>query len=544
MQMAGLVCAQTTSYTELNNLVVIYHHTNAGDLPGTIVQDLQVSLDIASLFYWRNSHMSVLPRWTIFEVTDYMDIVENNGYIYPSTVDADLHDRGFTDDTYDAVHVVAVGSGNFAWGVYRCLGKGGYCQTGWWGSGYGSWATAHEYNHVVDSMFNYSGYPSYPHNHPGAARYKGEHVPNSGPDWDLNAWIFRDWPRANWLALPGAGDWGTTQTTADVDGDGVPDNDPTVPLDEDRLGSMVDNPDSDGDGLNDLGEAMAGIFTQSDPMSTDSDGDGVLDGHDSFPIYPLATDTPYGTLTLDDPLPTWPLSGLYYHDKPQDMPRTKLRLGWDDDHLFVGVVVGNPSAGRIRVHLDCDADGFFHGPDNLEIILDGEVIEDIILRDADAVTGQGDHVVSHLPTTGYSCRTNSGSNWKNYKVIIPKDSPHGLDLTVREEIGIRIIVDNYGRMFEPDDYFVMELVHEPEQPVIIEFGYNASGNIEITWTSETGILYRIDASTDPYNGSMTWETAADDIAGQAGSTTWEDTSGAPMTQQKFYRVCAKSGTMP
>ena len=81
MQMAGLVCAQTTSYTELNNLVVIYHHTNAGDLPGTIVQDLQVSLDIASLFYWRNSHMSVLPRWTIFEVTDYMDIVENNGYM-------------------------------------------------------------------------------------------------------------------------------------------------------------------------------------------------------------------------------------------------------------------------------------------------------------------------------------------------------------------------------------------------------------------------------------------------------------------------------
>ncbi len=327
-----------------------------------------------------------------------------------------------------------------------------------------------------------------------------------------------------------------------MDGDGVPDNDPTVPLDEDRLGSIVGNTDSDGDGLSDLGEAMAGIFTQSDPMSTDSDGDGVLDGADSFPIYPLATDTLYGTLTLDDLMRDWPLAGYYFYSRPGELSETELRLGWDNDYLYVGVVVASLSAGKARIYLDNDADGLFNGPDNLDVILNGDVIEDVILRDADAVTGQQDHIVSNLPTTGYSGRTRSGATKKRYKFIIPKDETHGLALTVGEQIGIRIVVDNYGQMFEPDDYFVMELVHEPEQPVIIDFRYNASDNIEITWSSETGILYRIDASTDPYNGSMTWETAADDIAGQAGSTTWEDTSGAPPTQQKFYRVCAKSGT--
>ena len=137
--LADWAVAQSSSYTELNNLVVVYRHSNKGDLPSTILNDLQVSLDRASEFYWRNSHMSVMPRWELYDVTDPIDFVRDNGYIYPFDVNSDLHDRGFTDNTYDAVYVVAAGSGNFAWGVNRVLGRGGYCQTGWWGSDYGAW---------------------------------------------------------------------------------------------------------------------------------------------------------------------------------------------------------------------------------------------------------------------------------------------------------------------------------------------------------------------------------------------------------------------
>ncbi len=49
-----------------------------------------------------------------------------------------------------------------------------------------SWFLVHEFNHVVDDMFASSGDPDYPHNHPAAARLRGEFVPHSGPDFDLN----------------------------------------------------------------------------------------------------------------------------------------------------------------------------------------------------------------------------------------------------------------------------------------------------------------------------------------------------------------------
>lgn len=472
----GAVSAQTTSYTELNNLVVIYHHTNKGSLPADIISQLSISLAESSLFYWRNSHMSVLPRWTLYEVQDQVNFVQDNGYIYPWNVNTDLHNRGFTNNQYDAVYVLAIGSGNFAWGVYQCLGRGGFCQTGWWGTSSGGWTITHEYNHLVDSMFNSSGYPTYPHNHPGAARSAGEYVPDSGPDWDLNAEIFRYWPRASWLDLPNAGAWGTLRATADTDGDGVPDADATVPLDEARLGSIVGLVDSDGDGVSDLAEAMAGNFTSGDPMSNDSDGDGVLDAVDPAPIYPIATDVPQGTLSVSGTVAGWPLAGRYYYDHPADVARCGLYLGWDANFLYVGVSVGSTSAGRVRVHLDANADGLFHGPDNLEIVTNGSQVEQVILRDAAAATGDADYVESQLPTRNYFVRSYSETGVKHSLLRIPRDVSHGLDLVANERIGLRIVVDNYGRMFEPDDYLDVTL----REPAPVRVDFDSDGDVDVS----------------------------------------------------------------
>jgi hypothetical protein len=69
----------------------------------------------------------------------------------------------------------------------------------------------------------------------------------------------------------------------DSDGDGVPNhddafpNDPTetVDTDHDGLGNNAD-PDDDNDGLSDVQETNLG----TDPLSRDSDGDGIVDGRD------------------------------------------------------------------------------------------------------------------------------------------------------------------------------------------------------------------------------------------------------------------------
>ena len=52
-------------------------------------------------------------------------------------------------------------------------------------------------------------------------------------------------------------------------------------------GTLVDNPDSDGDGLTDGVETNTGNFvdktnTGTDPNNSDSDGDGVGDGDELF----------------------------------------------------------------------------------------------------------------------------------------------------------------------------------------------------------------------------------------------------------------------
>ncbi|MCJ8268141.1 MAG: hypothetical protein MJK04_01950, partial [Psychrosphaera sp.] len=68
---------------------------------------------------------------------------------------------------------------------------------------------------------------------------------------------------------------------SDVDGDGL--SDAFELAFGGDLTSMVAGDDSDGDGLDNLAEQLAG----SDPNNPDSDGDGMNDGDDAFPTDPL-----------------------------------------------------------------------------------------------------------------------------------------------------------------------------------------------------------------------------------------------------------------
>ena len=86
----------------------------------------------------------------------------------------------------------------------------------------------------------------------------------------------------------------------DTDHDGIPDG-AEILAGKNPLNSSDGNPlfaiDSDGDGLSDAAEALLG----TSPLLADSDGDGVPDNMDAFPLDPSRS-----SLTLPDPGDTTP----------------------------------------------------------------------------------------------------------------------------------------------------------------------------------------------------------------------------------------------
>ncbi|MEI6948565.1 hypothetical protein V9K67_15330 [Paraflavisolibacter sp. H34] len=453
------VSVLTSAYQELNNLVVVYRHTNGGRIPDNYATLLHSALEEARLFYWRHSFMGLHIKWTVFVINDSLPRVRENGYVLPAEVDADLRSRGFTADAYDGVVAVVSGGGAYGWGVNLVLGKGGYCQVPWWGEKLlFSWFFVHEFHHVVDAMFAHSGHPEYPHNHPGAARALNEFLPHSGTDWDLNRGILQNWQRSLWLDLGVKGKWGTAKTFTDNDQDSIPDSEAALPLDETRQGSSAAKKDTDGDGLADLQEAMGGIFTRANPQSTDSDSDGFPDNSDSEPVYPLKTKVPAAAnLTLAQDVTAWPQSGHYFFDKP-DGASASLHLGYSASNLYVGVKI--PSGLKpVQLVIDANNDGLFYGSDNIEVRLNGNTIAAVNLYNAAAVPAgdQRDFIISALPVTGFSGVSKSGSGWSSYQLVLPRLGQYGLNLTAGETLGVYLFVEGYGSLLEPNDYLTVTL---------------------------------------------------------------------------------------
>ncbi len=456
--------AEPMTYIELNNLLVVYKNTNAGSIPDNYTELLNAALEVSNLFYWRNSYMSLNINWTVYVIEEPMDRVRENAYIYPSEVDADLRSRGFAPDSYDAVGVVAYGSGAYAWGVNQVLGRGAYFQVPWWEEGVYelAWFIVHEFHHDIDGMFAAAGHPDYPHNHPGAARYAGEFVPRSGTNWDLNAGILRSWPKADWLDLRQQGNWGIIKSTVDMDRDSIPDDEPAVPLDEIRFGSSSSSMDSEGDGLTDMQEVLAGIFLSTNPQVQDSDKDGISDGEDTEPIYPLSTHVPLlNGLSLGDEISAWPSLGNFLFNRPDQT--ASIHLAYSNDHLYAGLKLPEVM-NRMTLTIDANNDGFFYGSDNFEITMYGNSIESVKFLDAAAVPAGSseDHVVTYLPTEGFGALTTLGTGWTTYQMVIPKLPQYGLDLREGKEMGVEFRIHWYGSVLEPQDLLSVRLSENAE----------------------------------------------------------------------------------
>ncbi|MCF8354705.1 MAG: fibronectin type III domain-containing protein, partial [Melioribacteraceae bacterium] len=311
------------------------------------------------------------------------------------------------------------------------------------------WLITHEFHHQIDALFNWSGFPEYYH-----ADMPWVMPRRFGEDFDFNAWIIRNQNPEDWLALK----FGNLEKTVDADNDGLPDDDPTLPFDEKRLGGDPAKVDTDGDGLTDLEEFMAGNSLSTKLDDPDSDKDGINDKDDPEPLYAI---DPEIQKSVNDENLIWndfgDISGEDYE--------SQLSLAWTESNLYFKSESTKPV--NIMLNIDAEGDGWFHGLDNIQIRIsnDGtksEVVE-YYLRDCSSWTAPPKDIRDVLSTDNlkYDIEDNDG----NIETIIaiPNLPEYGFDLSSGKEFGIRIGLQTstdrwvWDELFERNYMMLMKL---------------------------------------------------------------------------------------
>lgn len=181
------------------------------------------------------------------------------------------------------------------------------------GGGDSAWLATHEVHHQLEShgAFSLSDREDervvFNHYAPRHRTVKGDGSVDEGTwttsgrhgeHWDGMAFWDRTLSDAQWLRFY----FGYTITVADADQDGIPDNDPRLPLDEKRFGSDPTKRSTNGL-VADLEKAMFSTWVPGplqtswikppfqgivpDPKSKDDDSDGWPDNFDPYPLYPF-----------------------------------------------------------------------------------------------------------------------------------------------------------------------------------------------------------------------------------------------------------------
>lgn len=222
-------------------------------------------------------------------------------------------------------------------------------KPGWW------WFPVHEHGHLIHSIFMNSeittfAFPDAPWTMPG----------QFGEDFSFMAANYRRQPPRSWLTLRTS----VIQTSADANGNGVPDDDPRVPLDEKRFGWT---PAMGGDCLTRL---MAGIRTPGHPRGTDTDFEGKVHKLNEGELHWINPRIPKGRITLDGALAKGEWRELYSlpnltTPKTQRGLKARLFAAWDRGHYYFAIQSNRPVIAGFD--LDGANDGWFHGRDNLRL---------------------------------------------------------------------------------------------------------------------------------------------------------------------------------
>ncbi len=373
-------------------------------------------------------------------------------------------------------------------GVITIGGNGTYAYpwpTPWWGGkltyttgvcfcgGGGEWLICHEFHHVTEGWMYQCGTPGYDGVHGyNCADVPWGHPGRFGENEDFLAHTLKFMPPHAYLNCP----FGKIRLTADKDGDGVPDDEPSLIWDEKRAGTDPNNKFSYDNGLTDLQNLTADNFGTAvrghkHPLLTKEidfkypfaifsydyerhkktptiDGAFAAGEWDEFAETPNAV-----TPTIDNPILQkirTPVEGADY--------RMKTYLNWDDENLYIAVRA--PYKFLAAMQIDCNADGYFHGKDNVctgfEIPRDDNAAKPNTLMPPPGVMVWNN--VEPVPLTGYPGWTNELFNnrekirwawgkdaegWYVMEIALPKTEAVGLVPAVGKEMGIRFWCQGY-----------------------------------------------------------------------------------------------------
>jgi hypothetical protein len=375
---------------------------------------------------------------------DYAGVVVPYAWLnYPPRRKSALSDPSTDDST--AVRIRQAYGG----GTYGVPAPWRYSSVGYTGNPFQDefsrqdWLFLHEFHHQLDALLDASGHPEYHH-----ADQPWKMPGRFGEDFDFNAHIIRNAAQHSWDHLR----FGTLEETADRDRDGVPDDEPTLPFDEKRLGGDPGEKDSDGDGLEDLEEVMAGTSRGTGLAIVDTDGDTLADGVDPEPLYafaPLFRQIADTGLTADH---------AFGSIEAEDVS-ARIRCGWDSTAITIHYDAS--SASNLLFQIDANCDGWFHGFDNLQIRVahggDTARVLDYYLRDCSSWTEvprdrkdilqPGDLLVetgTYIDTIA-AVRNGPGIDTtaalqKRYTMTIrvPRLDEYGLDLVTGKRIAVRL----------------------------------------------------------------------------------------------------------
>jgi hypothetical protein len=246
-----------------------------------------------------------------------------------------------------------------------------------------AWLVAHEYHHQMESLgaFSLSNREDdrITFNHPDFRRrvrredgawdeVTWSSANPTGDHWDCMSYSDRTLSDAQWLRMY----FGETLIVKDQDEDGVPDDDARLPLDEKRFGSDPAKPKTDGQ-MGDLQKAMLSTWVPAvlqytfdkpafqgkkpNPRSVDSDGDGIPDTLDPWPLYPWKPFVWPVTANVDGRADEWsdvPLAG----EKNEGGVHLWYKQGHDEEAYYGAFRVKGPWK-RIQICLDGEGNGVF-----------------------------------------------------------------------------------------------------------------------------------------------------------------------------------------
>jgi hypothetical protein len=326
-------------------------------------------------FYWRTTRgqLNMDVTWLYINLdTPGTGTGWDNGLLQ-----ADLRSRGVLNDQYDLAYLVGQDLAGCLGGYVifnsTCASLGTVCGVAYPENDPDvdytiAWTYTHEIHHALETMENITGagtpevlFCHFPWAYPDPLGPTGWHM-DWGAHFDGIAQTNREYG-ADWMLFPAPYD-GYIECV-DSDGDGLPDDDARVWMDEARFGSDPGMADTDSDGLDDLGEYSAYNFRGTDPLMSDSDGDGLADGMDHQPLYrvgryiPFVSPAPVIDGDIED---AWPIleTGYYFTKSTTDFELTTY-AAYDRDNLYLAFDASRQL--RYKISLDGSGeDGRFESP--------------------------------------------------------------------------------------------------------------------------------------------------------------------------------------